>query len=258
MGLAAQSRQVGRCGSGALAVMLGLVALLLGRSVDASPLDRVVGLRSGETVRGRLVAEVPGQYLLLQIGSEFRRIAWSELQPPESPEGPNPRTISIVVESDKSMELASKPRRAEASDGPREWQPLCEIPCQRSVPRHDLFRLSGPGLDSAEFDLPELGPRALVKVRPGYRGLIPLGAMLLAVGSGAFVGGLTYMILTFFGGYEIGAPLLLGGTIGVIAGGVMVAKGQTRVDVEGIPASDVALRLPTRRPIYLTARGLVF
>jgi len=225
------------------------------RSATASPLDRTVVLHNGEVVRGRLIAEVPGQFLLLQIGAQSRRIPWAEIWPAADEEPVNLNHVPVAVNGDPRMTVAS---RSEQPGKSADWVSLCTLPCRERLPRQDVYRLTGPGLMSAEFKLPPVGARVVVDVRAGHRSMVAAGAIMIVVGGLAGVGGLGYLLATLFTEYKIGAPLFATGVPILIVGAVLTDRGQTNVEVRAEPRTSSALGIRLGRAVYLSSQGLVF
>jgi hypothetical protein len=271
-------------------IVIGLAGLLTGASLPAWAQDapaapasvlakpivglaRIVELTSGQVVQGRLMAEVPGQYLLLQTAEgETRRWAWSEIAAvrvaelqPNSPaiEAYDPRTIEAHVVGEPRVRLSARLRQEESAD----WQPICQLPCERMLSRQYLYRVDGPGIPASTFKLPTLGVEVRVQVRAGSRVALGAGASLLAVGTASVASGVGLSAVGLIGallggsGPDLlagGAALLLTGVPMTIGGIILLGRGPTDVKVRLQPDGSVALLRRLDRRLWLTQSGLAF
>ncbi len=148
------------------------------------------------------------------------------------------------------------------------WNRICRAPCDQPVDSNGTYSIRGNGIvPSAPFSLPRGAVR--VNAQVGHVGPRIGGLMLTALGGGTLVGGATLLgISALFSSlstdsslsgttrsYNIAGGVMLGIGAAALAGGiVLLVKSRTRVQING----ETVARLPSRRPLYLSANGLRF
>lgn len=241
-------------------------------SVSAvASLTRVVNLRNGSVVQGRLMAEVPGQYLLLQLpqGGSMR-LEWGDIAAirvaesstgASSIEAYDPRAVEANVVGEPKLRLSARLSNLEAG----EWEPICQLPCLRVLSREYKYRVEGPDFSARGFRLPDRGTRVRVQVRSGSRAGFAAGATLLALGAPVTASGVGLLFAGFigaiFGGSDLwkyGAPLALIGPPMIITGVVVLGRSSAEVKVIPGPEGSAALQLPLSKHLWLTQSGLAF
>lgn len=155
----------------------------------------------------------------------------------------------------------------EAYDFSYQWHPVCTAPCDRHLPYAFGYRIVGPDIQpSRPFALSSQSD-AHLSVEAGSRGLHVFGIVLVpfsaaAVGTGlAFlvIGSLTYACSDCIEGLanttmvNWGWGLVVGGIVGLVAGGALLAATRTNVKLWGDPipyvrVSDIALREKSAAP----------
>lgn len=234
-------------------------------------LERIVELRDGQAVPGRLMAEVPGQYVLLQLATgEVRRFEWSELVavrtvdlPPTAAPVPDfdPRAVAVSVEGEPRVRLSVRTGERESPD----WQPICNLPCERILFREYQYRVDGHGLSAGTFQLPSSGTAVRVQVRVGSQASRTAGAVMLAVGLPTTAAGIGVLFANFIGAilggsdlWKVGTPLFIAGTPLVIGGAVLLARSSTNIKIIPQPGGTAALQLRLANRLWLTQAGLLF
>lgn len=148
------------------------------------------------------------------------------------------------------------------------WNRICRAPCDQPVDSNGTYSIRGNGIvPSAPFSLPRGAVR--VNAQVGHVGPRIGGLMLTALGGGTLVGGATLLgISALFSSlstdsslsgttrsYNIAGGVMLGIGAAALAGGiVLLVKSRTRVQING----ETVARLPSSRPLYLSANGLRF
>ena len=154
------------------------------------------------------------------------------------------------------------------------WRTLCTTPCNQVVPSGGSYRIAGPGIvPSAPFTLSP--GSAELRVKTGSLGAHIGGLFLTVIGaSSVLTGGILVGIGRTFGPgtpfYDPGESAAFrgagGAVLGVglgslVAGIALLATSGTKVQVvnnAGGSQNAVSLRLPSGRPLALSAQGLHF
>lgn len=160
-----------------------------------------------------------------------------------TPPAPGPGQIRIHIDVDPPAQVVLYEETIEpdpsALGGPRTRRrstPICEAPCDRTIDVGPgrYVSVGGPRLTrSSPFLLAAAQPEVNVGVRPGAKALTVFGWIFAGVGAGGLIGGAT--TLTFAdndtsllrtGGIILGASIPL-----IVAGGLMIARGRTKIRV---------------------------
>jgi hypothetical protein len=263
-------------------------------SPTPAPEERVIQLRDGALYRGVILEWVPGSRVTLRLATgELRRFRWVDLAPetlpppspsPDAAAAPSPWGPEDGAAEKTRVTLRTKSRYVtlRRQGGPKyvpgygwvssfnPWRIICLPPCNRDLPRAGVFRIGGSNdviIPSAPFELPPGSATLDVKAGTwsGLTGgvlLTTFGGTAAIIGAGLF-GGIVAGADNVPSGQRasvgIGGLVTLGVGVGLLTGGiVLLARSHTSVRILDAQGNRVALSLPSRRPLALSAAGLHF